>query len=99
MSADQTRVEKEETQSKGRYFLRVGDAVAEVTFSKAGDHLIIIDHTEVPDVFRGQGVGVRLLERVIEDARATGKKIMPLCPFAHAQFKRHQEWADVLKQN
>ncbi|RUX21414.1 N-acetyltransferase, partial [Mesorhizobium sp. M2A.F.Ca.ET.037.01.1.1] len=27
-----------------------------------------------------------------------GKKIIPLCPFANAQFRRHPEWADVLKQ-
>ncbi|RUW32140.1 N-acetyltransferase, partial [Mesorhizobium sp. M1E.F.Ca.ET.041.01.1.1] len=24
--------------------------------------------------------------------------IIPLCPFANAQFRRHPEWADVLKQ-
>jgi predicted GNAT family acetyltransferase len=35
--------------------------------------------------------------RAVEDARAAGKKIIPLCPFAAAQFRRHQEWADVLK--
>ena len=35
--------------------------------------------------------------RAVEDARAAGKKIIPLCPFAAAQFRRHPEWADVLK--
>ena len=68
-----------------------------MTFSKAGEHMIIIDHTEVPDAFRGQGVGARLVARAVEDARAAGKKIIPLCPFANAQFRRHKEWADVLK--
>ena len=68
----------------------------ELTFSKAGEHRIIIDHTGVPDAFRGQGVGQRLVTRAVEDARAAGKKIIPLCPFANAQFKRHPEWADVL---
>jgi predicted GNAT family acetyltransferase len=68
-----------------------------MTFTKVGEHLIIIDHTDVPEVFRGQGVGVRLVARAVEDARAAGKKIIPLCPFANAQFRRHKEWADVLK--
>jgi predicted GNAT family acetyltransferase len=36
--------------------------------------------------------------RAVEDARAAGKLIIPLCPFAAAQFKRHPEWADVLKK-
>lgn len=88
----------EETGSKGRYFHRADDGTeAEMTFSKAGEHLLIIDHTEVPDAFRGQGVGVRLVARAVEDARGSGQKIMPLCPFAAAQFRRHPEWADVLK--
>ncbi|MGN6584516.1 MAG: GNAT family N-acetyltransferase, partial [Rhizobiaceae bacterium] len=26
------------------------------------------------------------------------KTIIPLCPFAAAQFRRHPEWADVLKK-
>ena len=83
--------------SKGRYFMRsaAGDE-AEMTFTKIGEHKIIIDHTEVPDAFRGQGAGLRLVTRAVEDARAAGKKIIPLCPFANAQFRRHKEWADVL---
>jgi uncharacterized protein len=96
--SEEFAIELEETGSKGRYVHRGDGAEAEMTFSKAGDHLIIIDHTEVPDAFRGQGVGVRLVERAVQDARASGKKIMPLCPFANAQFKRHSEWQDVLKQ-
>ena len=68
-----------------------------MTFSKAGERLVIIDHTEVPDAFRGQGVGQALVARGVADARAAGKKILPLCPFAAAQFRRHQEWADVLQ--
>jgi phospholipase/carboxylesterase len=98
MTGESSEIQMEDTGSKGRYFLRgAGGAEAEMTFSKAGDHLIIIDHTDVPDAFRGQGAGLRLVTRAVEDARRVGKKIIPLCPFANAQFKRHQEWADVLK--
>jgi uncharacterized protein len=82
--------------SKGRYVFERDGAVAEMTFSKAGERMLIIDHTEVPDTFRGEGVGLRLVARVVDDARATGKKIIPLCPFANAQFRKHPEWADVL---
>jgi len=97
---DQTaEITSEDNGSKGRYFLRspAGDE-AEMTFTRIGEHQIIIDHTEVPDAFRGQGVGLRLVTRAVEDARAAGTKIIPLCPFANAQFHRHPEWADVLKR-
>jgi uncharacterized protein len=91
-------IELEDNGSKGRYVLREpGGAEAEMTFTRIGEHRIIIDHTEVPDAFRGQGAGLRLVTRAVEDARVSGKKIIPLCPFANAQFRRHPEWADVLQ--
>lgn len=92
-------IELEDNGAKGRYVLRGPDgAEAEMTFTRVGQHQLIIDHTGVPDAFRGQGVGLRLVARAVEDARASGRKIIPLCPFAAAQFRRHPEWADVLKQ-
>jgi predicted GNAT family acetyltransferase len=97
MAIDPSDIILEQTESKGRYAYRVGDDEAEMTFSKAGASLIIIDHTAVPDAFRGQGVGQALVLRGVEDARAAGKKILPLCPFAAAQFRRHPDWADVLQ--
>lgn len=82
--------------SKGRYVYRLGEDEAELTFTKVGESRIIIDHTEVPQVFRGQGVGPALVARAVADARAAGKAILPLCPFAASQFRRHPEWDDVL---
>lgn len=96
--SDDLTIELEDNGTKGRYVIKGADgAEAEMTFSKVGEGQIIIDHTGVPDVFRGQGVGAKLVTRAVEDARAAGKKIIPLCPFAAAQFRRHPEWADVLK--
>jgi uncharacterized protein len=89
----------EESDGKGRYVLKGPNGEeAEMTFTKVGAHQIIIDHTEVPDAFRGHGAGLRLVSRAVEDARAAGKTIIPLCPFANSQFRRHPEWADVLKR-
>jgi predicted GNAT family acetyltransferase len=96
MAIDPSEITLEETESKGRYVYRAGETEAEMTFSKAGEKLIIIDHTGVPDAFRGQGVGAALVLRGVEDARAAGKKVLPLCPFAAAQFRRHPDWSDVL---
>jgi uncharacterized protein len=92
-------IRRQDSESKGRYvYATPGNPEAELTFSKAGEHLLIIDHTEVPDAYRGQGVGAALVLRAVEDARATGKKILPLCPFAAAQFRRHPEWSDILSR-
>ncbi|MEM8570279.1 MAG: GNAT family N-acetyltransferase [Pseudomonadota bacterium] len=96
MSIDTNAIVLEEGPTKGQYTYTEADSVADLTFSKAGTALLIIDHTGVPDGFRGQGVGAALVTRAVEDARTAGKKILPLCPFAAAQFRRHPEWSDVL---
>ena len=81
--------------SRGRYVLSREGLEGEITFSIASPTLIIADHTGVPDAWRGQGVGDRLALRLVEDARANGVKIVPLCPFVNRWRARHPEWADV----
>jgi predicted GNAT family acetyltransferase len=89
------RVDKP-TGTGGAYQVRIRGHLAEMTFSRASDKLIIIDHTAVPDDLRGERVGNMLLEKAIDDARTQGFKIFALCPFAAAQFRRHAEYRDVL---
>lgn len=90
-------VRREERGSSGGRWIAVVDGhEAEMTYSRASPSLIIIDHTGVPDALRGRGVGQALVLRAVEDARREGFRIMPLCPFAKAQFERHADWRDVL---
>ncbi|MEM9011712.1 MAG: GNAT family N-acetyltransferase [Pseudomonadota bacterium] len=89
-------ISREEGESKGRYLGRLDGHAAEMTYSRAGETRIIIDHTEVPEALRGRHVGQALVGRCVEDARSEGRKIIPLCPFAKAQIARHPEWQDVL---
>jgi len=81
--------------SKGRYVLRSDAGEAELTYSILSPTRIIADHTGVPDSMRGTGAGRQLVERLVEDARAEGVKITPLCPFVRAQAARHPDWRDV----
>ncbi|WP_440957703.1 GNAT family N-acetyltransferase [Oceanicaulis sp. LC35] len=91
-------ITEERSDSKGRYVARGdGKPDAEMTFSIANAHMIIIDHTGVPDAWRGQGVGKALVQRAVEDARERKVQIVPLCPFAKAQIDKTPEWQDVLK--
>ncbi len=90
-------IKREDGETGGRYVVNVDGHEAEMTYSRAGKGLIIIDHTGVPEALGGQGVGKELVLRAIEDARSEGLRIIPLCPFAKAQFDKHPEWADVLK--
>lgn len=98
-AASEGTVEREDGPSKGRYRLVIDGVEAKMTYSRAGDKLIIIDHTEVPAALRGRKVGERLVRQAIEDARRDKVAIIPLCPFAKAQIERHPEWQDVLRRS
>lgn len=89
-------VKREDGPTGGRYFVTIDGYTAEMTYSKAGATRLIIDHTGVPDALRGKGAGQAMVQRAVEDARAAGVKIIPLCPFAKAQIGKHPEWQDVL---
>lgn len=97
MSDEAFNIEREETETKARYVIRVDGHEAEMTYSRAGAKLIIIDHTGVPKALAGRGIGVALVQRGVEDARAEGRQIVPLCPFAKAQIAKRPEWQDVLQ--
>lgn len=67
-----------------------------MTYSWAGADKFIIDHTEVEPEFNGKGVGKQLVYKAVEFARENNLKIIPLCPFATATFKKNEEIRDVL---
>ena len=45
---------------------------------------------------RGTGAAAALVEHMIADARASGFKIAPACPYVLAQSRKHPEWRDVV---
>lgn len=91
----EARIEREIDGSKGRYVMHLGGATAELTYSIASPTMVIADHTDVPDAIRGTGAGQRLVTRLVEDARAEGFRIVPLCPFVNAERRKHPDWADA----
>ena len=60
-------------------------------------YLLIIDHTDVNDQFRGQGLGRKLLNELVTFARSRNIKVIPLCPFAKSVFDKDLSILDVLK--
>jgi len=97
MSQQAYIVEREDDEFGGRYVIHLSPGVeAEMTFRKTGAGVIAIDHTGTPPAYRGRGIAQLLMDEAIADARANGTKIVPLCSYAVAQFRRHPDWADLL---
>ena len=60
------------------------------------DHKLTVYHTEVDEEYSGRGFAKLLLEKLVSYARENDLKIVPLCPYVFAQFKRHpEEYNDV----
>lgn len=89
---------KQDGPRHGRYVGQVAgiDAEAELTYTHRGPGLISADHTGAPDALRGTGVAAALVDHLIADARATGFRIIPLCPYVRARYEKHAEWRDVM---
>jgi uncharacterized protein len=81
-----------------RYRLEVdGGEVAYCEVDPIGAGTILIKHTEVDPKFEGKGYGATLLRGILDKARADGKNVVPICPFAAAFMRRHEEYQDLLK--
>jgi predicted GNAT family acetyltransferase len=51
----------------------------------------------VSEKLKGQGIGYKLIEEVVAFLRENNLKVIPLCPFANAVFKkRSKDYKDVL---
>ena len=90
-------IQHQEQDATGAFFVQQGSQrIAEMTYSRTNATMIIIDHTEVDDSLRGEGAGRQLLNALVAWARETHTKVLPLCPFAKAQFAKDASLRDVL---
>jgi uncharacterized protein len=77
------------------YIAQEGEQIAEMEISVSKDKLTVY-HTEVLPKAEGKGFAKLLLTSMVDYARKNALKVVPLCPYVHAQFKRHsQDYADV----
>ena len=90
-------IHHQEQDAKGAFYIaHDGHRLAEMTYSRTNATMVIVDHTEVDPSLGGQGVGRALLGALVDWARTTGTKAVPLCPFAKAQFDKDASIRDVL---
>jgi len=90
-------IKRDDNGNKGQFSALVNEEEAGLmTYTWAGDHKFIIDHTEVNPDYSGQGVGKKLVMAAVEFARENGLKILPLCPYAKSVFDKTPAIQDLL---
>lgn len=80
----------------GHFYISGGERqLAEMVVS-ISNGILTVYHTEVQPEAEGKGLAKQLLAAMVDHARNNGLKVIPLCPYVHAQFRRRpDEYADV----
>ena len=81
--------------ARHRFELEENGETAFANYRRDGLH-VVIPHVEAPMTLRGTGTASRLMQGIVEMARAENVKIVPTCSYATTWFRRHKEAADVL---
>ena len=83
----------------GAFYITEGtERLGEMVVSVSGQTLTVY-HTEVSPKAEGKGLAKTLLNAMVGYARTNDLKVIPLCPYVHAQFKRRPtDYADIWYQ-
>ena len=73
-----------------------GSEVAGFIAYRRGEGVLTLVHTDVDPRWEGKGVGSELVRGALDDLRARGLKVRPLCPFVAAYIRRHPEYNDLV---
>jgi uncharacterized protein len=80
---------------KKQFELEAGGRTALAAYRLEG-RTISFTHTEVPVALEGQGIGSRLIKGALDQVRAEGLKVEPLCAFVRHYIDTHAEEQDLL---
>ena len=90
-------IQRDEHGRKGAFFIdEDGEWIAELTYFK-NNGIMTIDHTEIDEKLRGEGIGQDMVKAAVDYARANGLNIKALCPYAKKVIDRTPEFQDVLE--
>lgn len=83
-----------DNRERRRFELPVGDQVVFADYRRRPSE-ISITHVEAPVNLRGSGAAGRLMQGMLDQVRAEGLKVLPLCSYARAWMQRHPEYEDL----
>ena len=78
-----------------QYEIRIGDDVAGVAQYLDHGNQRIFFHTEVDPQFQGRGLSSKLIRGALDDTRAAGLRIVPVCPAVGRFVAKHDSYGDI----
>jgi predicted GNAT family acetyltransferase len=96
--SEHTAVLIRDNPAASRYEVDVDGRLAIVQYMLTGQN-ITFTHTEVPVELEGRGIASQMARFALDDARARGLRVIPVCPFISAYIRRHPEYQDLVFWN
>jgi predicted GNAT family acetyltransferase len=92
------QIQRDEHGRNGAFYIdEDGEWIAELTYIR-NNGVMTIDHTEIDEKLRGEGIGQDMVKAAVDYARESGLKIKPVCPYAKKVIERTPEFQDVLEE-
>jgi uncharacterized protein len=83
---------------QNRYEIRDGDRLLGVAeYQRRGDQ-VRFTHTEVDPSAGESGLGSRLVRAALDDVRAKGGTVVPLCSFVRGWIEKHPDYQDLVAE-
>jgi predicted GNAT family acetyltransferase len=89
-------VEVTNNPDQGRYEAWLDGELAGFAAYQSISTATVFTHTEVDDKFGGRGVGGELARGALDDVRAHGLGVVPLCPFIKGWIEKHSDYQDLV---
>lgn len=82
--------------ASSRYEITTRGEVAGFLDYRQGPGRLDLVHTEIDPKFEGQGLAAQLVQGALDDARASGHRIVPSCSYVARFVERHPDYQDLL---
>ena len=96
--ADEALVSVRDDPLASRFELRVNGVLAGYVTYRDGRSGRAFEHTVITTEYQGMGLASQLIRYALDEARATGRNVLPFCPFVRSFVQQHPAYVDLVGQ-
>lgn len=95
--SDDPQIKVTDDVDEGRFVIRIdGEVAGFAAYRLPEAGVIAFTHTEIDGRFAGRGLAKRLIRDALDDARARGLGVVPICPFVEDFIARNPGYAELV---
>ena len=96
--ADEALVSVRDDPRASRFELRVNGVLAGYVSYRDARSGRAFEHTVIATEYQGMGLASQLIRYALDEARATGRNVLPFCPFVRSFVQQHPAYVDLVGQ-